>query len=817
MSSIESIEEVKQQPNPLFNDGENTSTTPLANTHSIHKKIRKERRLTPARTPQLVSLRQAYSHPWGTNIPPHRQAVLQASSPSPSPSPPSPSPFSSFSSAFNLSHLKSLARLSTSNLAIQPAQKHQDVRGVGSGPELIAIPNLARPFSVTDVNRHDSRLCDIVRQNENLKSLLLTNISKPPRDTLVASNQSPEYNLKYPSSPSPAKSITTQPVAQMASLVSPPSFQSIIRTDLLPSLQRAHSSPRCSFSLESAGSPQLSSETSSSPHSTHEQLQDTDKSLTPPCSPPTGTSSPSNCQTCRFPLSRASSESSFLLSLSYRSPLFDDFDEEDAAAHSHDPINHEASFSDEQDQVSRQPSLCSSSPDSPHPLSTWWSDLPPHRRAHIIEAESWPIFTPSAPVPILGSPLSGYCACSSLPAPEPSTSALSSPEQTKHTPDSSLPNSTLSSGSRPSFSTNLNLLVPAPLDQDEIDPLLSGHRSTLEIDTSSFSTPSLPSIADCRADACDSEPNSQPIRRKKRRGEESTPNSTESLLTKSLRRLSRKLPNIQWGNLSVRMYNPQQLAGSRTGRDGADGVDEEGPGEEENVLPSGVVDEDSSADPVGEDEKAQISRLVKSWTSDNIQPQNSLNGSFIVDPEMEWSSMMVQLETFSPNSNKKAHQLRTQTERKMPRRTRAEQHSRRPPGGNSDSTPTSRMAGDRRGSVEGEGDRSEPVVQEDRSMKRSQSKKRLTRSQQQKQQQQRGVKSGSDQAQKKNMVKLTRRVVSNPLHLLQLTLELNMMRNYKIKSPLKQRSMKLILTKLSPNSQANNEFEYISSPLRFEI
>ncbi|KAI9608547.1 hypothetical protein H4Q26_004730 [Puccinia striiformis f. sp. tritici PST-130] len=774
MSSIESIEEVKQQPNPLFNDGENTSTTPLANTHSIHKKIRKERRLTPARTPQLVSLRQAYSHPWGTNIPPHRQAVLQASSPSPSPSPPSPSPFSSFSSAFNLSHLKSLARLSTSNLAIQPAQKHQDVRGVGSGPELIAIPNLARPFSVTDVNRHDSRLCDIVRQNENLKSLLLTNISKPPRDTLVASNQSPEYNLKYPSSPSPAKSITTQPVAQMASLVSPPSFQSIIRTDLLPSLQRAHSSPRCSFSLESAGSPQLSSETSSSPHSTHEQLQDTDKSLTPPAL-----------------LQPAPPHHQIAKPVAFLSPG------QDAAAHSHDPINHEASFSDEQDQVSRQPSLCSSSPDSPHPLSTWWSDLPPHRRAHIIEAESWPIFTPSAPVPILGSPLSGYCACSSLPAPEPSTSALSSPEQTKHTPDSSLPNSTLSSGSRPPFSTNLNLLVPAPLDQDEIDPLLSGHRSTLEIDTSSFSTPSLPSIADCRADACDSEPNSQPIRRKKRRGEESTPNSTESLLTKSLRRLSRKLPNIQWGNLSVRMYNPQQLAGSRTGRDGADGVDEEGPGEEENVLPSGVVDEDSSADPVGEDEKAQISRLVKSWTSDNIQPQNSLNGSFIVDPEMEWSSMMVQLETFSPNSNKKAHQLRTQTERKMPRRTRAEQHSRRPPGGNSDSTPTSRMAGDRRGSVEGEG---------------TVSKKRLTRSQQQKQQQQRGVKSGSDQAQKKNMVKLTRRVVSNPLHLLQLTLELNMMRNYKIKSPLKQRSMKLILTKLSPNSQANNEFEYISSP-----
>jgi hypothetical protein len=66
-----------------------------------------------------------------------------------------------------------------------------------------------------------------------------------------------------------------------------------------------------------------------------------------------------------------------------------------------------------------------------------------------------------------------------------------------------------------------------------------------------------------------------------------------------------------------------------------------GPSEEENVLPSGVVeDQDSSVILAGEEEQAQISRLVKSWTSDNIQPQNSLNGSFIVDPEMEWYAVL---------------------------------------------------------------------------------------------------------------------------------------------------------------------------------
>ncbi|EHS62826.1 uncharacterized protein PGTG_21147 [Puccinia graminis f. sp. tritici CRL 75-36-700-3] len=802
------IEDLRQKPGSLFNPEDNTSPLLLTNTHLLPKKIpnSKERSLTSARAPQLVSLRQAYSNPWGVNIPPLRQAALQSSSPSPSP--PSSSPSSSFSSAFKLSHFKSLSRLSVSSLDNPAHQERQEQSHLASGPELIKIPEQSLPSSTTN--------SEIDRKNDNLKNLLMANIHRSSRDSPAALNQSPDLNFKYPTSPSPAKSITTQSIAHMTSLVNPISSQSIISADLLPSLHKVQSTPRsiCSpFSL--VGSPQLASEPSLSPHSSQSQLPVSDKSPTPPSSPPTTRSSPSNCQTCRFPLSRASSESSFLLGLSYRSPLFDDFDEEGLPGHPHESSsNHEPPFADERDQVSRQPSFCSSSPDSSHPLNTWWSDLPPHRRAHIIEAESWPIFTPSAPVPILGSPMSGHCACSS----DLSTSDDNLRDPSKHSQDSSHPSSTPSSGSRPSLSTNLNLLIPTPLEQDETDPLLSAHPPKLD------SFPSSTSIETTTPgnEACETESSSQPTRKKKRRGEESAPKSSESLLTKSLRRLSRKLPNIQWGNLSVRMHTNE---GAKVGDHEID--EEGGPGEEENVLPSGVVDDqDSSVILAGDEEQAQISRLVKSWTSDNIQPQNSLNGSFIVDPEMEWSSMMVQLETFSPNSNKKPHKLRTQTERTLPRNMRGEQqHSRR-----SDSTSMGgrNMGGERRRSVDGEDESLAPSGQDPQPTKRSQSRKRLSRNQALKQQHHSPNHHHQDrrgQQERKLSVKITRRVVSNPLHLLQLSLELEMMRKFKIKSPLKQRSMKLILTKLPPSSSSSSssaignhiEFEYVRSPLRFEI
>ncbi|WAR53755.1 hypothetical protein PtB15_3B264 [Puccinia triticina] len=691
-----------------------------------------------------------------------------------------------------LSHFKSLSRLSISNLANPPNQEDPEDCHGRAGPELIQIPNRSLPPSAIGANHHkdSSSLRTIKPKTDNLKTLLMVNIPpKSSRDSPVPPNHHPlDLNFKYPTSPSPARSITTPSSAHMTSLVNPPpSTQSIIPPELLPALHRAHSSPRpiCS-PLSLAGSPQFGSEPSSSPLSSGSHPpQAHDKSPTPPSSPHTHSSSPSNCQTCRFPLSRASSQSSFLLGLSYRSPLFDDFDEEGGGG-----LTQEASlFDDERPQVSRQPSICSSSPDSSshHPLSTWWSDLPPHRRAHIIEAESWPIFTPSAPLPILGSPLlSGHCACSSLPSCELPSSDDTAREPPKDSSSTSL-------GSRPSFPTNLNLLIPTPLDQDETDPLLSAHPAPGPISPTTTGEPSAGNDLDCAAQL--------PTRKKK-----PVPRSSESLLTKSLRRLSRKLPNIQWGNLSVRMHTSGQMGGPKRADGEGAGEDGTADDEQDNVLPSGVVDEDPAVELLGDDEKAQISRLVKSWTLDNIQPQNSLNGSFIVDPEMEWSSMMVQLETFSPDSNKKPHKLRTQTERQIPRRTRAEQHSRRSGSGEGGST-----AAGREGDVDEQRSGGGPA--EGKPAKRAQSRKRLARNQQHKQ---RG--SSSATSERKQALKFARRVVSNPLHLLQLTLELEMMRNAKIKSPLKQRSMKLVLTKLNPNAGNNhNEFEFVGSPLRFEI
>jgi hypothetical protein len=134
------------------------------------------------------------------------------------------------------------------------------------------------------------------------------------------------------------------------------------------------------------------------------------------------------------------------------------------------------------------------------------------------------------------------------------------------------------------------------------------------------------------------------------------------------------------------------------------------------------------------------------------------------------------------------------------------------------------MGGERRRSVDGEDESlaSSGTGQEEKPAKRSQSRKRLSRNQALKQH--RHHPDGATHQERKQAVKITRRVVSNPLHLLQLSLELEMMRKFKIKSPLKQRSMKLILTKLPPSSSASssasgihNEFEYVCSPLRFEI
>ncbi|MBW0526682.1 hypothetical protein O181_066397 [Austropuccinia psidii MF-1] len=511
-----------------------------------------------------------------------------------------------------------------------------------------------------------------------------------------------------------------------------------------------------------------------------------------------------HCQSCQTPLSM------YLA----REPLFD---HSNRSAPPSPTLSQKLSSSSPKSTASYQSPLRSLSPNlSPTntPLDIWWSDLPAHRRNLIIESDSWPILTENN---LINSPLfeskdssnlnstnfTNSCnTCHSLNSNSTNSQSTSnhqnfitsSPTQS-HTSQS--PRSIRPSRPSRSSSTNLNLLIPTPLDHDELDPLLSSPSLEDPFTSSSnhsISNQPLQTIQNqnhiAHTPILDQNAFKPSVRRKKKKDEQ------ESLLTKSLRRLSRKLPNIQWGNLNV----------IRLGSNPNHEIIKEQE-QEDDLLPSGVVDlvDQDQIEPnevvenSKEDEKNQITRLVKSWTFDTIQPQNRLNGTFINDPEMEWSSMMVQLESFSPNLEKN---------QKRKNKTKIK---------NNEENPKKQV----------EPDDEKPDQNKIKSIERKKNHDGISNITEGSRRRRKNNNHAQNNTIKKNkkMVVIKKRLVSNPLHLLQLTLELEMMRNQKIKSPLKQRAIKLIvirdrLSSITQKDQSKLNFHHSligPSPLRFEL
>lgn len=359
-------------------------------------------------------------------------------------------------------------------------------------------------------------------------------------------------------------------------------------------------------------------------------------SLTPPYSPqPSSAPSPSpNCHTCQAPFSRTTNESLSPLHLSYESPLFDDLDQDLHPLP--DPSSPDTPSIDlELAPGCRSSSFDSSSPDSPQPLGSWWSDIPPHRRAHIIQADLWPIFTPSTPpggvCESCSSPVSTRECWTSDPSPpsqEVDDSHESSFKSASPSPVASPPQSCAAS------STNLvNLLVPTPLDHDEVDPLLS--TSTPSDPTKAIIASSLPILTSIgvsdeshqeSSPSIKSKLSHQAINRRRKRRDESNSKLSRNPLAKSLRKLGRKLSYMPWRNLQYDTHSPEDRSS----------VPAQGHGRRpssELIVHPAPTDGEPDQDDLDSRKKSE---LVSSWTLEHVQPQNFVNGSFIDNSEMEW-------------------------------------------------------------------------------------------------------------------------------------------------------------------------------------
>ncbi|KAI8455158.1 hypothetical protein BY996DRAFT_1860105 [Phakopsora pachyrhizi] len=400
-------------------------------------------------------------------------------------------------------------------------------------------------------------------------------------------------------------------------------------------------------------------------------------------------------------------------------------------------------------------------------LHNWWQNLPAHRQALIIKSHSWSILT-SDPTILKNSDLSPVAySQSEQEEGKKSQIQLEEPRSEECKKQKQRPNLRGSLYLLSKAPRVCNQLTPSPLESDEVDPLLKfsisdpikSERKDSFPDNSTavlslqIAIPQIESI----------KPQSKPLLSQKEsirlkylrtRMQSHLKISGESVLTKSLKRLSLNMTNqFEWG---LPISNGVQKAKNKE--------------EMYKNLQSLNVDD------YWEDNYIKKRNLIESWTLDTIQPLNQTSGSLVNDPEMGWSSMMVQLESFSSKNLTCKKTSNHQKQIKKPLEHLNQSINK--PYRRKESSETFRSFGiSKKNSRRYTGDE---LIYKQMTTKRLANKNKIK-------------------------YKIVERMVSNPLHLLQLTLELEMMRKNKIVSPLKQRSIKLIVERHRITNRKDHE------------